>query len=334
MTKGKSVFYLLTVFMLLTSFAYAQNKDVKGSKDHPLISRLNGSIIKNYEVKSFDEYILPLGKFVEKDGRKPWKIKKSQRKLSKTQQIEGKITRIQYRATEERSTTEIYRNYQLALIKAGFEILFTGKGEDLGRYNVWPEHLYSVLNPLSHYIMFELMGEDSHQRYLSAKLSRPEGDVYVALNISLGRSKCSTIQLDVIEVKPMDTELIVINMDAMAREIDRIGRVAIYGIYFDTGKADVKAESGPTLQEIVMLLQHNPGLRLYVIGHTDNIGKLSNNMQLSQKRSDAVVEKLLSEYDIDAKRLKAYGVGPFAPVASNKSEKGRAKNRRVELVEQ
>ncbi len=57
-------------------------------------------------------------------------------------------------------------------------------------------------------------------------------------------------------------------------------------------------------------------------------------MQLSQKRSDAVVEKFISDYAVDANRLKAYGVGPLAPVASNKSEEGRAKNRRVELVEQ
>ena len=68
MTKVKTVFYLLTGFMLLTSFAYAQNKDVKGSKDHPLISRFNDSTIKHYEAKNFDVYILPLGTFVE--GRK------------------------------------------------------------------------------------------------------------------------------------------------------------------------------------------------------------------------------------------------------------------------
>jgi len=334
MTKVKMVFYLLTGLLLLTSIVFAQSIDKKGSKDHPLISRFNDSTIKHYEAKNFDMYILPLGTFVEKDGRKPWRMIKSQRKLSKTRQLEGKITRIQYMVTEEHSTTEIYRNYQLALKKAGFEILFTGKGEDLGRCNVWIEHLYSVLNPLSHNIMFKLRGEDSHQRYLSARLSHPKGDVYVSLNISCDRSKCPTIQLDVIEVKPMQTELVVINMDAMARELDRIGRVAIYGIYFDTNKADVKAESRPTLQEIVMLLQQNSELRLYVVGHTDNIGKLSHNMQLSQKRSNAVVEKLISDYAVDANRLKAYGVGPLAPVTSNKNEEGRAKNRRVELVEQ
>ncbi len=320
--------------LLLTCVVNARDVDEKGSKDHPLISRFSDSTIKYYDVKSFDTYILPLGTFVEKDGRKPWKIKKGERKLSKTQKIEGKTTRIQYKSTDEHSTTEIFRNYKLALKKAGFEILFTGEGEDLGRYNVWPEHLYRVLNPLSHHIMVELIGEDGQQRYLSAKLSHPDGDVYVALNISLDRSKCPRIQLDVIELKPMDTDLVVINVDAMERELDRIGRVAIYGIYFDTNKADVKAESGPSIQEIAKLLQQNPELKLYVVGHTDNIGELSHNMQLSQKRADAVAGKLVSEYDLDATRLKAYGVGPLAPVASNKTEDGRAKNRRVELVEQ
>jgi outer membrane protein OmpA-like peptidoglycan-associated protein len=71
-----------------------------------------------------------------------------------------------------------------------------------------------------------------------------------------------------------------------------------------------------------------------LVGHTDNVAGVDSNMKLSQARADSVVKALVSQYGIDAKRLTAYGVGPLAPVAPNKTEEGRAKNRRVELVEQ
>jgi outer membrane protein OmpA-like peptidoglycan-associated protein len=71
-----------------------------------------------------------------------------------------------------------------------------------------------------------------------------------------------------------------------------------------------------------------------VVGHTDNVGGLEANMKLSQSRADAVTQALVRDHGISASRLKAYGDGPYAPVSSNDTEEGRAKNRRVELVKQ
>jgi OOP family OmpA-OmpF porin len=81
-------------------------------------------------------------------------------------------------------------------------------------------------------------------------------------------------------------------------------------------------------------LQQDPSLKLYVVVHTDNVGTLASNMDLSKRRGDAVVKVLTTKYNIAAARLSAQGDGPTAPVASNGSEEGRAKNRRVELVKQ
>jgi OOP family OmpA-OmpF porin len=89
----------------------------------------------------------------------------------------------------------------------------------------------------------------------------------------------------------------------------------------------------PTLEEIAKLLKGDPALRLLVVGHTDNVGTFEFNMDLSQRRSASVVQTLTSKFGIDAKRLTAVGVSFASPVASNKSEEGRAKNRRVQLVE-
>jgi len=246
--------------MLITSIVFAQDGDVEGSKDHPLISRFAGSTIVYYDVKQFDEYILALGKVeVERD-----EDNKRVFNLAKSKQLEGKVTRITYKASKDRSILEVYRNYEPALKSAGFEILFTSSGKEIGDSYDWVSYFYESLNPLKRSARDGLIAdEDRYQRYLSAKLSSPEGDVYVSLYVSL-KYGCPKVQLDVIEVKPMETGLVTVNADALAKDIARTGHVAIYGIYFDTGKADVKPESEPVLQEIAKLLQQNPELKLYV----------------------------------------------------------------------
>jgi outer membrane protein OmpA-like peptidoglycan-associated protein len=124
------------------------------------------------------------------------------------------------------------------------------------------------------------------------------------------------------------------NADVFSNDIKTTGHSAVYGIYFDTGKSEIKPESEQALSEIAKLLQGDTSLRLRVVGHTDSVGVLDANMKLSQARAEAVVQALISKYGIGAGRLKGYGVGPLAPVASNDAEEGRAKNRRVELVKE
>jgi outer membrane protein OmpA-like peptidoglycan-associated protein len=127
---------------------------------------------------------------------------------------------------------------------------------------------------------------------------------------------------------------VVANADALSSDIKAAGHVAIYGIYFDTAKAVVKPESDAAIAEIAKLLTANPSLAVHIVGHTDNVGPLDVNMKLSQARADAVVQVLVAKYGIATARLKASGVGPLSPVASNDSDEGKAKNRRVELVKQ
>ncbi|GAF71493.1 unnamed protein product, partial [marine sediment metagenome] len=250
--------------MLTISISFAQ-EDVEGSKDHPLISRFAGSTIVYYDVKQFDEYILALGKVeVERD-----EDNKRVFNLTKSKQLEGKVTRITYKASKDRSILEVYRNYESALKSAGFEILFTSSGKEIGLDSYdWVRYFYESLNPLKRSARDGLIAdEDRYQRYLSAKLSSPEGDVYVSLYVSL-RYGYPKVQLDFIQVKPMETGLVTVNADALAKDIARTGHVAIYGIYFDFDKADVKPESEPVLKEIAKLLQQNPKLKLYVVGNT------------------------------------------------------------------
>jgi outer membrane protein OmpA-like peptidoglycan-associated protein len=139
------------------------------------------------------------------------------------------------------------------------------------------------------------------------------------------------IRLFIVEKKPM-TQHVVADAAAFSNDLKGTGHAAIYGIYFDTAKAVLTPESTPALQEVAKLLATDPALKLWVVGHTDSVGAIDANMRLSQARAEAVVAALTSAHGIAPDRLTGYGVGPLAPVASNASEDGRAKNRRVELV--
>ena len=292
---------LLTPLVLL-----AQRADIAGSKDHPLISRYPGMVISDYRVSEFNEFILPLSKVDPATGRS----------FTKSQKVEGKVTEIRYDFPGERSTLEIYHNYEDALKKSGFVALFTCDSEQtcgFGIVNLVPERS-------------DQWG--GQQRHLSAKLSRSLGDVYVSLHIR------NSVQLYVVEPKPIQSGLVTVDAAALGNEISTNGHIAVYGVFFDSGQAEVKPESDVALAEIAKFLKQKAELKLFVVGHTDSVGNMKINMDLSQRRADATVKILTGKYGIAAARLQAWGDGPTSPVATNKTEEGRAKNRRVELVEQ
>lgn len=141
------------------------------------------------------------------------------------------------------------------------------------------------------------------------------------------------IWLRIVEKQAM-TQHVVADAATFRDGLKANGHVAVEGIYFDTAKAVVKPESTPALQEVARLLAADPSLKLWVVGHTDSVGSVDANMSLSRARAEAVVAALTSAHGVAPARLRGYGVGPLAPVASNDAEPGRAKNRRVELVKQ
>ena len=140
-------------------------------------------------------------------------------------------------------------------------------------------------------------------------------------------------ELTIIEKKAMVQE-VVADAKSLAQDIRTTGHASVYGIHFDFNKATVKQESEQTLKEIAKLLKQDSKLNLYVVGHTDSVGKIAYNMSLSQTRAEAVVKALVTKHGVSPNRLSPYGVGPLAPVASNETEEGRALNRRVELVKE
>jgi OmpA-OmpF porin, OOP family len=321
----RTLLILFVVVFLLgvaTGTGWTREGDVEDSGDHPLISRYADSVITYHEVTKFDEYILPLGE-LDKN-----------RELTDSKRVTGKVTRIQYKAPEDVSTLEIYHNYETALRDAGFEILFSGTQQELGWF--WPYKLYDRdINPLT--IEGNRAISEDDFRYLSAKLDRrqeDEGIVYVSLCVAGHQDDSPGIQVDVIETRPMEKEKVEVRTDAdvLAEEIHGTGVASIQDLYFDTGKATIKPESRPAIEEIAQFLKQEADLSLYIVGHTDSKGNIDYNMNLSRRRAEAIVEALVENYGIGCDRLQPYGVGPLAPTATNETEDGRAQNRRVELV--
>ena len=166
------------------------------------------------------------------------------------------------------------------------------------------------------------------QRWVNGKIVNEGREVWVQAEKGNG-----TIWLRIVEKEAME-QFIVADAAAMGKDIRSTGHASVYGIFFDTAKATIKAESAKAIAEVAKMLKADPGLKIYVVGHTDNEGNVEGNISLSQARGEAVLQALVREHGIAAARLRSWGCGLFAPLASNDSPEGRAKNRRVELVKQ
>ena len=171
--------------------------------------------------------------------------------------------------------------------------------------------------------------EDGGTEHLTLKIVRGDAETWVHV-AAAGNGQYS---VHLVEREAMRQD-VAADAGRLAGSIRESGRAAVYGILFDTGKAEIKAESEPALKEIARLLQEDGSLKLYVVGHTDNTGTFEANVRLSACRAEAVVKALVAGHGVAAPRLQPFGAGPTAPVASNLTEEGRAKNRRVDLVAQ
>jgi OmpA-OmpF porin, OOP family len=347
-TSARRIIRLVTVTAWLPiATATAQVADVSGSKDHPSIKRYEGAVIIGYDFRQFGDGEVLLGP-VKRGGPG----KRTTLTPSKTQRVEGQVTRILYVVPEGRSPLEVVRNYEQELQASGFQTLYRCGRADcgtetdglLGEYYLYrserrlsqtPPRGSSRPGQISEYA-YNSAGD---QQYLAMKRSSAKGDAYASVYVATGGFRIhketfghAIVLLDVFEAAPMETRMVTVDAATMAKDIAATGRIALYGIYFDTDKTDIKPESAQTLVEIARLLEQDPRLTLHVVGHTDNVGGDDYNMDLSRRRAAAVVAALASQHGINAARLKPSGVGPLAPVASNDADEGRAKNRRVELV--
>ena len=333
-------------------FAKELGANAPGSGDQ-VVPRYAGSFILAQTRKDFDELVLPLGKAI---GASYYSEPDKKLRYEKTQVVEGRLTRTVYVIPEGRSTLEVLRNYTGELEAKGAKTLFQCSKAECGEEF---HKLYAVARALKPEgagynrerrdlasNVLEYVDPSADQRLWVGEWKRETGgDVYVSIYVATqtGGSRgdvSSALKgrvlaiVEVLETKAMQQNLAFVSAEQIGGALGKDGRVAIYGIYFDFDKADIKPESDKQLAEMANLLKSSPGLKVFIVGHTDNKGALAYNTDLSQRRAEAVARALATKYGIAADRLVAKGVGPLSPLAPNDSEDGQAKNRRVELVKQ
>jgi len=310
---------------------------VSGVSDPGLLSRYAGSRLVGFAAKSFDETVLAAGKYKRIEAAPGLNYEKVLR-------VEGRITRIMYNYPKERSSLEVMRNYAAAIQGAGMTIVFRcdrescgeGFGDEFEAAKVddkvisYSQDQYNVTGPFNYGRL--------EPRYVLASLARSDGaKTYAAvLVVPPAQDENGGVYVEIVEPVAMETGKVSADPGAeqMARSIATDGRIALYGLYFDTDQVELRPESGTTLGEMAKVLRQDPRLSAYIVGHTDNQGTLAHNLDLSQRRAEAVTRALVTRFQIAASRLQARGVASFAPVSTNDTEAGRARNRRVEMVKQ
>ena len=275
----KIITFVILAF-LVSGFgsAIAGEADMKGSKEHPLLSRMPDFHISGYKFTDFDSH-----RFNDK--------------VQKNVTVEGRKYFIEYKLNKgavEPGELKIRRNIQDALKKIGGNVVF----------------------------------DDNFNKTSTIVVKKDGDETWVEV-----RSYNSMYRLTTVVKKAMEQE-VVAKAEVMGKDIHATGHVSIYGIYFDTGKAEIQPASDAAIAEIAKLLNNDAALKLYVVGHTDSDGSFDFNMKLSKDRSAAVAAALTGKYGIAVDRMKSHGVASLAPVATNDTEDGKQKNRRVELVKQ
>ena len=317
----KTRFLLIALSFVAISLPAQRTADFEGSKDCPMISRFKGSVIEYQKITKWGTYKLPAIGDNKLDFKNPVIL-------------EGSVNRIQYSTALDNNTEYVMMNYKNAFEKAGVTILVSKSNEELGRsqdfvqqyyyYNEYAGGLSNEKFGLHH--TFHNWKEHS---FIAGKVNKGEKDYYFAVYI-IDRSSFTLIVQDVIEVEAPDTGLV--TADLISTEIEANGFIAVYDILFDTGKSEVKPDSDTTIKIVASYLKENPEKRFFIVGHTDNVGDLSSNIELSKQRAESVVKLLVEKHSIDARQLSYHGVGSLSPVAPNNTAEGRMKNRRVEIV--
>jgi outer membrane protein OmpA-like peptidoglycan-associated protein len=275
LTRGAFIAFFILILFMLTGFLPAQEKDMEGSRDHPLLPRM-----QNYYIRGYEESDHGSSEFYDAEDNE-YVIEGHKWVISYTL-IEGFLAPDQ---------SKVRQNYINAIRKMGGTVL-----DELGEY-------------------FKVAKGDK-ETWIYVWVS-PEGKDY---------------ELTIVE-RPASKQEIAVDFNAMVSDLKATGHVVVYDIDFDHDSFNLKPESEPMLKAIAEMLKANSSLNVYVVSHTDMTGELEYNMQLSEKRAEAVVKALVNEYGIEASRLKAKGVGPLCPVITNQTGEGRKLNRRIELVE-
>lgn len=293
--------------MLAATATTAAAADRPGSSDHPLFPRYEGATITEYDVKAFDAAKLARTKIVGRpESDTPGTFLTA----------EGRVTRIGYDIPKGRSVLEVWRNYQALLRTQGFQTLYTCEQREGCGNGYWRLRRRGG-------------GDLTDTRYALAR--RSDGTLAAVVVMKSSIYDNANAELTIVEPRAMETKITVVDAGAIGRDIAASGRAIVYAIQFAPDKTVPTPASAPQLAQIARYLKSSRKPVL-VVGHTDASGDYAYNVRLSQARAIAITAALATKHGIPRTSLTPVGVGMAAPVASNATPAGAARNRRVEIV--
>ncbi len=325
---------VLCVALLLAASPLHAQRDIEGATPHPAVPLPPGGYITLDEFVDFAIIDFPAGP-------------RTRREEPEMLRVEGGHTRLEYTVDgTETATLRLYRTYLQHLQGQGFEILYTGFGDDL--HDRRPLDFFSGTN---------LAWQAAATPDIGYILARSADETQVVAVAFYDRQRNRRIMVNVVDIEDLalldlqDAEpgpepepepepepapaAPVVQQSAEELESGLIadGRVVVDAILFAFDSDEILPDSAAALQTVAALMDDRPGLTLLVVGHTDGVGSFDYNLRLSLSRATSVVDWLASRHGIARERLRPAGAGPMSPITTNRSEEGRALNRRVELVE-
>lgn len=293
--------------------------------DLPFLTRYPGMRMEEYGHSAYDEVNIPVRK-----------IPSPERWRDAVEHLEGEVTYIEYDNPKGRSSLEIISNFRQALQNAGFKTRWECSAAannchdgGLPTVDVWRgTAVNSVGGTNSTYGVYQWTGA---ARALTAEHVAPNGvRTIVFLNVDDGSTRLYAVQ-----TKPMQTGLVTTNLTpvdsaGMTAALQGPGKFQMH-LPFDYNKASLRPDARKTVSELAQTMRQNPQLFIGLDGHTDNVGGADFNQKLSEARANAVKAELVAQ-GIEARRIATRGLGATQPIADNATEKGRAENRRVEVV--
>jgi outer membrane protein OmpA-like peptidoglycan-associated protein len=310
-------------------------KEGVSPKDDPVLGRVPGSTILTAERRENDTVRVPLERII-------FNLQSQQFNAYRTAAAQGPGRQVLYALPVGTSLADASHYYEEKIRQANGEVLFSGAGEALDNGNDrFVDQVYRDRIPER---LYHLLLLNRNNAYVAGRFNEGGSEVYAQVYLFenaeernarlLPKGRLGAL-VETVRVQPTIAEAsraVAVTSQQMASEINRTGRIALYGLYFDTNRTDIKPESRPTLEQIADLLKRQRDLKLLVVGHTDNVGDFESNRDLSQRRAASVVNALVTGFGIAPDRLVPFGVSYACPVASNGTAEGRAQNRRVELV--
>ena len=317
---------------------------IEGAESHPMVPLPPGGYITRDEFSDFVSVTWPSGPNTRL------------REFESTVNLEGALRQLEYTIDgHEITALRLYRSYLQHLERSGFEIVFSGLGEELGgragfEFLTRAEGIARQPTTLRDSIAYILARDAEERVYIALSIFDRQSRRRIQVNV-LEREDMEALDLfaqvsePAIEAAPEDSApdrsqfteesepLEVQNTEELESGLIADGRVVVNAILFAFDSADILPQSSEALATVAELMRERPTLKLLVVGHTDGVGSFDYNLRLSIDRASAVVNYLANRHAIPATRLRPAGAGPMSPITTNRTEAGRALNRRVELVE-